>query len=308
VILLVGLDGYDYRWAGVLEQAGYSVAPMHAPVPLSWVAWNTIGTGIDAKSWGVSDNPVDYLEFNRERIPRPPYLWERMAVSGQAALAVNWPFVLTPQPFYGTLVCGYPAPETHYVIPADQADQWDYRELDLSARWMEASEEQKARLLALPAREHLRNATVLRNRLALRVIEQAQKTAPAMTALGIMDCDRLSHYANAGMLDEQFRAELLVGLTEMVAMVERALQPECTILFSDHGLDLDAPARTGGPGYTTHAVELPDCQTGVLALKRSGYKLPAMTAQQIDVAPMVLNRLGIGHELAGIDRSVPQGD
>jgi hypothetical protein len=308
MILLVGLDGYDWRWAEYLVRAGYSVAPLYSPVPLSWVAWNTIGTGVDASSWGASDNPVDYLEFSRERIPRPPYLWERMAESGQAALVVNWPFVLTPQPFYGTLVCGYPAPETHYVIPADQAGCWDYQELDLSARWMEASEEEKVRLLALPPHEHLRRCAVLRNRLALRVIEQAQRTAPALVVLGIMSCDRLSHYANAGMLDEQFRAELLVGLTETVGMVEQALRPECTILFSDHGLDLEAPARTGGSGYTTHAIELPDSMTGVLALKRSGYKLPTMTAQQIDVAPMVLNRVGISHDLTGTDRSVRTGD
>ncbi len=305
MILIIGLDGYDYRWAESLEQAGYSAMPMFAPVPLSWVAWNTIGTGVDASSWGVSHDPKDYIEFARERFPRPPYIWETMADHRQSALIVNWPFVLTPQRLYGVLVCGYPAPKTRFVMPPNRAPEWDWSELDLSAIYGEANEQEKAAMREMPLEEKLKNSVDRQHSLAQRFIAQAQQLQPALGFLGITDCDRLSHHAHAGMVEKGFRDNLLLGLIETVQMVEAALQPECIIIVSDHGLDLEAPLHPGGRENVTHSVHLPDSRAGILALKQEGYGLPTgQVAEQIDLAPMILNRLGIAHELLGVDRSL----
>jgi len=304
MILLIGIDGYSWAWSGALRHRGFDVAPLLAPKPVSWLAWNTLGTGVDASTWGLTENPNSYVEFGRRGKQRPLYLWERLQAAGGRLVIVNWPFLIRPGPTAGVLVSGYPAGRQHFVQPPQE--QWSYEDLDFSNEHelAVAGNDVRKKLLQTAAKEHVEGCADRRERLVRTFIAGVRRHEPMLAFLGIMDLDRLCHYAYSAMQDGGARAAIIAGILDSVENVVDALEPEATIVFSDHGLDCSAAAQPDGRGRG-HGSDLPESLRGVLALKQSTYSLRSEEAAQIDLAPMVLKRCGIGHNLSGIDRSVP---
>ncbi len=294
MILLIGLDGYSWTWAGALREAGFDVAPLLSPQPVSWLGWNTIGTGVDASTWGLTADPQSYLKTGRSGKPRPRYLWERLDAAGKKSVIVNWPFLIRPQMSGGVLVGGYPARRQAFVLPQEEQERWRFRDLDLSNEYelRTAGPAVRQRLLAIDGGEHVRTCRDRRLRLVERFICEVKRHEPTLCFLGIMDLDRLCHYAYREMQDEKRRAAIIAGVLGDVENIVAALEPVATIICSDHGLDCSVSAQVGGRGRG-HDVGLPDSLRGVLALKDNGASLPAGEASQTEVAPMVLVRCGV---------------
>jgi len=305
MILLIGIDGYSWAWADALRERGFDTAPLLSPKPVSWLAWNTIGTGVEAQTWGITENPNSYVTFGRKGGRRPPYLWERVQAAGGRLVIANWPFVIQAGPTRGVLVCGYPAGREHFVYPASEQVWWNYHELDFSNEHelARAGPEVRKRLLAIEPAEHVGACARRRKWLMQRFVAGVERHNPTLAFLGIMDLDRLSHYAYSAMQDEEQRAAIIAGICDVIDEITGVFKPEATIIFSDHGLDCSVPPQADGRGEG-HGTNLPASQRGVLALKQEGYSLPSEAAALIDVAPMVLRRFGIDHNLSGIDRSV----
>ena len=299
MILLIGLDGYSWSWEGALRERGFDVAPLLSPHPVSWLGWNTIGTGVEASTWGLTADPKTYAAFGRSGKERPPYLWERLDDAGERVVIVNWPFVINPHLSNGVLVCGYPAGRIGFVQPLRERDRWTYEDLDLSNAFELATvgPAVRQRLLRMAPQEHITACTQRRGRLEESFIAAVKRQKPTLAFLGIMDLDRLCHYAYSSMQSDTERATIIAGVLDSVEHVVEALEPEATILCSDHGLDCSAPAQADGRGQG-HDLGLPDSLRGILALKQDGLSLPSAEAAQIDVASMVQNRIS---EFGGVD-------
>jgi len=290
MILLIGLDGYSWTWEGAIRERGFDVAPLLSPQPVSWLGWNTIGTGVDASTWGLTADPRTYSTFGRSGKERPPYLWERLDAAGEQVVIVNWPFVINPGLSNGVLVCGYPAGRIGFVRPLRERDRWSYKDLDLSNAYELATAGPAVRqqLLRMAPAEHIAACSQRRGRLETRFIAEVKRHKPTLAFVGLMDLDRLCHYAYASMQSARERAAIIASVLDSVDRVVAALEPDVTILCSDHGLDCSAPAQEDGRGQG-HGLGLPDSFRGILALKQNGHALPLGEAVQIDVASMVLN-------------------
>lgn len=294
MILLIGLDGYSWSWAGKLRARRFAVAPLLSPQPVSWLSWNTLGTGVDASTWGLTLDPRSYSMFGRSRRQRPRYLWEHLEAAGKQSVIVNWPFLIGPQMNRGVLVGGYPATRQAFVLPQDEQERWSYDDLDMSNEYdlAAAGPAVRQRLLMMEPETHVVACAERRLRLTDRFIAEVKRHEPTLAFLGIMDLDRLCHYAYRAMQDEKRGATIIASVLGAIDNVVEALKPEATIICSDHGLDCSAPAQGDGRGQG-HDVGLPDSLRGVLALKDDGCSLPSGEAEHTEFAPMVLDRCGV---------------
>jgi hypothetical protein len=296
---MVGLDGYDYRWASYFERYGYECEALFSPVPVSPPAWTTLATGMLSKDHGILGYHK-FIESLREKEPVAPTFWDRANEHGKTCVVVNWPFLTYRHNADRLLVRGWPSDPADYVRPKGVArsDQWVLEELDIVH-----TRTNSPTILATPNDELLqrayRNITVL----SQKFTEECMADPVDLAIVCHHDLDRLTHFAYDAMADPKLLNRLLVHLSDTVHTMEKELKPEAVIIFSDHGLNVKHPPEEPGGRAQGH-FGIPDCQDGAFFYK--GIEKPEVIAQET-VANIVLDALGIGESVRVTDQLKAMG-
>ncbi|MBC7097560.1 alkaline phosphatase family protein [Candidatus Bipolaricaulota bacterium] len=220
--------------AAVWKQGG--VAPLSSSIPpISSVAWATYATGVNPGGHGiygfVDRDPRSMDQYiPTARDVAAPTLWARLGEAGLKPTVINLPLTYPAQPFPGTLVAGFPAPELrHAAHPPELAHTL------IDSGYLVDPD---PRLASDPPAffAEVKKTIACRRRLALRLLKEDWN----LFHLHIMATDRLNHFfLRARLSGTPYHQDFWSAYEDIAELVGEVVEglPKGTelVLMSDHG-------------------------------------------------------------------------
>ena len=287
MILVVGLDGFDYRWRAPLVKQGYQVLPMDSPHCLSGPAWTSIFSGLRAETHGIPHVPGAAelaAGFGKQK---PRWVWDHFGAAGLVSVIVNAPFTYPPGLVNRLLVSGYPTAAQNRTFPKRAAADFPWRILDL---YYSYADKASWDFLAVPDEEMLETCKKNRWHLAHKFLCAAAEGQRDLAVFCLTDLDQLAHYAYRTFRKRERRKEVLADIMALLERLETRFYPEWTFVVSDHGLDLTEKPREEDGWGLCHGPDRPESRTGIFAYKGAEARaLPAGSKVALeDVAPTLM--------------------
>jgi len=262
MMLIIGLDGFDWRWRRYLRAADFEVLPFHSPHALSGPAWTSIFTGLRAETHRMKHN-TDLAFVAQQASRRPRYLWDHLAAADKESVVVNVPFTYPPGMVRRLLVCGYPCKADQFCFPRAKAADWPWEHLDLYYRHHTLTPQE---FMAVDDDVFLEETEESRWLLAHRFLVAVIETRiPDLGVFCLTDLDRLAHYAHRRLRTAKVRNLVLSSLMELLDKLRTRLRPEWMFVVSDHGLDLKANPHPHSGWALCHGPNVPSSHLGVFA-------------------------------------------
>ncbi len=320
-LLVIGFDGLDYEIFSRRSNLGLKVHPLFAPVPVTGPSWTSIYTGDSVtthkirnvfglkyrKRYSQNESLHTAIWFAKQiarfilrkklhsRSATPAdtpskYIWQTLSNAGLGMKIVAMPITCPVKEVNGVWVGGFPVVKRQqWCWPPDIAEQVpdDYLELADIIQWFidpECDSHRKWKRLF---------GQMSMDDLAEKTTRKAFKLADFFTSLGSADVeavqfsfvDRIGHCFEISGEYEQFCYDLV---EKLIKKLVDALQPESTMIVSDHGFS--------GPGHTDYG-----CFALSGAIADRVQLSPGYTPSVLDIAPTLAGYFGCKHPCEGND-------